>query len=116
MVFPAGAPATRVFGSVPVHPAQLYASAAAFAAFGLLLLLERGSRWRGATFSWFLVFYGLSRFLVDFSRYYEPEQVALLDWSNNQWVSLGLIAVGAALLLRGARGRADAPWRAKENS
>ena len=57
--------------------------------------------------------YGISRFVVDFSRYYEPEQVMALGWSNNQWLSLALIAAGSVLLARGAR-RADDDWRMKK--
>jgi phosphatidylglycerol:prolipoprotein diacylglycerol transferase len=104
VVFPAGAPATREFGSVPVHPSQLYASAAGFLIFGLLLALERRFRFRGATFGFFLVLYGLARFLEDFSRYYEPTQIWLLGWSNNQWISAGLI-LGGATVLFACRGR-----------
>jgi len=99
VTFPADAPASRLFGMVPVHPTQLYGSAAGFAIFGALLLWERWSRWRGATFGRFLVLYGLARFGEDLFRYYEPSQRTWFGWSNNQWISVGLVAAGAALLL-----------------
>ncbi len=104
--FPIGSPAWRQFGPVAVHPSQLYASAAGFAVFGLLLLLERWRPARGATFGRFLLLYGLARFLEDFSRYYEPEQLMALGWSNNQWISVGLMAAGLAVLVRVCPGRA----------
>ena len=98
--FPPGSPAWHVFGDAAVHPSQLYASAGGFAVFVLLLLLERWRPARGATFGRFLVLYGLVRFLVDFTRYYEPRQVMALGWSNNQWISLGMVAAGVVLLAR----------------
>jgi phosphatidylglycerol:prolipoprotein diacylglycerol transferase len=96
--FPVGSPAWRQFGDVAVHPSQLYGSLGGFAVCGLLLLLERAPSPRGATFGRFLVLYGISRFLVDLSRYYEAEQVMALGWSNNQWLSAALVVAGAALL------------------
>lgn len=110
--FPLGSPAWKQFGDVAVHPSQLYGSLGGFLVFGLLLLLERFSSYRGATFGRFLMLYGLSRFLIDFTRYYEPTQVMLFGWSNNQWISLGFMAVGLVVLVLGARGRLGGPWRA----
>ena len=52
-----------------------------------------------------LALYGISRFLVDLSRWYEPEQVMALGWSNNQWLSAGLVLAGIAVLVVAARGR-----------
>lgn len=98
VTFPLDAPATLRFGPVPVHPAQLYASGAGFLSFGVLLFWEKLSAWRGATFSRFLILYGLARFLLDFFRYYEPGQVMYLGWSNNQWISLGMMLTGLVLL------------------
>lgn len=96
--FPEGAPATLQFGPVAVHPSQLYASAGGFLVFGLLLLWERLG-WRpGETTGRFLLLYGVARFLVDFTRYYEPTQRMLLDWSNNQWLSLVLALAGVMII------------------
>ncbi|MBU8870512.1 MAG: prolipoprotein diacylglyceryl transferase [Gemmatimonadales bacterium] len=116
VTFPQYAPASKMFGVVPVHPSQLYASAAGFLTFGLLLLMERWSPLRGATFGRFLVLYGVSRFVVDFSRYYEPEQIVMLGWSNNQWISLGFVTIGSMLLVLSAKGVLGGPWRAEDNA
>lgn len=97
--FPVGAPAWRLFGDVAVHPTQLYGSAAGFLIFGLLLLVERWRPVRGATFARFLVLYGVARFIEDRFRYYEPEQFMALGWTNNQWISVGLVVGGLALLV-----------------
>ncbi len=99
VTFPIGAPASLQFGHVAVHPSQLYASAAGFLFFGLLLILEKVWYYRGATFGRFLLLYGVSRFAVDFSRYYEPEQLMALGWSNNQWISMGLMFAGLIVML-----------------
>lgn len=108
--FPPGAPASQRFGDQAVHPTQLYASAAAFAVFGLLLLWERLRPLRGATFARFLLLYGLIRFAEDFYRYYEADQYLGLGWTNNQWISAGLVLGGALLLvvLHRRAGREDA--------
>jgi phosphatidylglycerol:prolipoprotein diacylglycerol transferase len=103
ITFPADAPASLHFGHVPVLPSQLFASAGGFIVFALLLLLERVSDYRGATFGRFLLLYGLSRFAVDFSRYYEPEQIMMLGWTNNQWISVGMMATGLVVMIIFAR-------------
>ena len=99
IIFPVDAPSSLQFGHVPVLPSQLFASAGGFIVLGLLLLLERVSDYRGATFGRFLLLYGLSRFAVDFTRYYEPEQIMMFGWTNNQWISVGMMAVGLAVML-----------------
>jgi phosphatidylglycerol:prolipoprotein diacylglycerol transferase len=101
--FPEGSPPVNHFGHVPVHPAQLYSSLGGFLVFGLLLLWER-HRWRrGDTMGRFLLLYGIHRFLVDFTRYYEPSQTMLFGWSNNQWLSVGLAALGLVIMFQLAR-------------
>jgi len=103
ITFPVDAPASLHFGHVSVLPSQLFASAGGFIVFALLLLFERISDYRGATFGRFLLLYGLSRFAVDFTRYYEPEQIMMLGWNNNQWISVGMMAGGLAIMIIFAR-------------
>lgn len=103
VTFPADASASLLYGQVPVLPSQLFASAGGFLVFALLLLFEKVWDYRGATFGRFLLLYGLSRFLVDFSRYYEPEQVVQLGWSNNQWISIGMMVTGITAMIVFAR-------------
>ena len=111
VTFPADASASLQYGQVAVLPSQLFGSAGGFLIFAILLLLEKVWDYRGATFGRFLLLYGLSRFLVDFSRYYEPEQIVQLGWSNNQWISIGLMIGGLTAMIvfarrSGARGSA----------
>ncbi len=103
VTFPADAPASLQFGHVAVHPSQLYSSGGGFLVFVLLLFLEKVWNYRGATFGRFLLLYGVSRFSVDFSRYYEPEQMMALGWSNNQWISAGMMLTGLMVLVVCAR-------------
>lgn len=103
ITFPVEASASLQFGHVPVLPSQLFGSAGGFIIFALLLILEKFSNYRGATFGRFLFLYGISRFVVDFSRYYEPDQVMLFGWSNNQWISVGMIAAGLTAMIVFAR-------------
>jgi phosphatidylglycerol:prolipoprotein diacylglycerol transferase len=103
--FPPGSDPVRAMGPLGLHPSQLYGSAAGFLIFGLLLLWERWPAAAGATFARFLALYGVARFLEDFTRHYEADQRLLLGWTNNQWLSLALVAGGLALLVWGRRRR-----------
>jgi phosphatidylglycerol:prolipoprotein diacylglycerol transferase len=104
--FPPGSDPVRAMGEGGLHPSQLYGSAGGFLVFALLLLCERRPAPPGATFARFLAFYGVARFLEDFTRYYEADQRMLFGWTNNQWLSLALVAGGLVLLVWGRRRRA----------
>jgi phosphatidylglycerol:prolipoprotein diacylglycerol transferase len=95
MVFPPESPAGATFHGVPIHPTQLYSSAAGFTLFGLALLLGRRRLKDGVQFSVILILYSLFRFGIDFVRYYENRA----NFWGNQVVSLALAAVGGALLV-----------------
>jgi phosphatidylglycerol:prolipoprotein diacylglycerol transferase len=86
--------------SVHLHPTQLYASMYGLVIFLLLILFERLVRKRGATFGAFLVLYGISRFILDFFRYYEENMRVFLELTLNQFLSIGLVGLGVVLLLR----------------
>lgn len=88
--------------SVNLHPTQLYASLYGLIIFLLLLLFERQVNKRGGTFGAFLVLYGISRFALDFFRFYEENMRVLIGLTLNQLLSLGLLILGVVLLLRKA--------------
>ena len=85
---------------VPRHPSQLYE----FALEGVVLFVvlwwyAAKPRPRGAVSAWFLIGYGVFRFAVEFTR--EPDSflgLLALGLSMGQWLSLPMIAAGAALL------------------
>ena len=89
----------RGAGSLPRHPSQLYQ----FALEGVLLFVllwwyASKPRARGAVSAMFLMGYGTFRFIAEFAR--EPDEVLgllALNLSMGQWLSLPMIAAGAAL-------------------
>ncbi len=88
--------------SVNLHPTQLYASLYGLIIFLLLLLFERHVNKRGGTFGAFLVLYGISRFALDFFRFYEENMRVFIGLTLNQLLSVGLLVLGVVLLLRKA--------------
>jgi phosphatidylglycerol---prolipoprotein diacylglyceryl transferase len=86
--------------SHPVHPTQIYESAASLgiAAFLLLWLLPR-KRYDGQIFVGFLVLYALARFLVEILR--RDARGGFLGLSTSQLIGLGL--VGTAVLVHRLR-------------
>jgi phosphatidylglycerol:prolipoprotein diacylglycerol transferase len=109
--FPAGSPAAKgkPFGqpSDPVHPTQLYETAAAVLMFFALSWLYRRKRKApGEVFMAMCMMYGAWRFMIEFAR--GDERPAWLgDLSYSQVVSLAAFAAGA-LWLFVMRGRAPA--------
>ena len=89
----------RGAGSLPRHPSQLYQ----FALEGVLLFVllwwyASKPRARGAVSAMFLMGYGTFRFIAEFAR--EPDEflgLLALNLSMGQWLSLPMIAAGAAL-------------------
>ena len=89
--------------SLPIHPTQIYESAAslAIAAFCLVWLHPR-KRYDGQVFAAFLALYAVARFLIEFLR--RDDRGGLLGLSTSQLVGIALIG-GAAVIhaVRGAR-------------
>ena len=100
---PADVPWATIFPSVdkiPRHPSQLYEFALeGVILFALLWWFSRKPRALGAVSALFLIGYGLARFLVEYTR--EPDSflgLLALGFTMGQWLSLPMIAAGAALL------------------
>ncbi|HTY08726.1 MAG TPA: prolipoprotein diacylglyceryl transferase [Candidatus Edwardsbacteria bacterium] len=104
--FPANSAAGATLGC-PVQPTQLYESLFGFALFALLLCLIRKKTFPGFMFCLFIALYAVWRFGLDFLRWYEPSQYTALGLTNNQWVSVLLLAGSAvtAWVLSRPRGR-----------
>ncbi len=106
MAFPNGV----VPVTVPVHPAQLYEAAGAFAIAGVLWLLAR-RRWLPlSVFGGYLALSGFARLLVEMVRVNDR---VLLGLTEAQLFGLLSILAGLTLIVveqrRGATPRADAP-------
>jgi phosphatidylglycerol:prolipoprotein diacylglycerol transferase len=100
---PSEVPWAMVFPNVdgaPRHPSQLYEFALeGVLLFVLLWLYSRQPRPMGSVSALFLIGYGASRFLVEFTR--EPDAflgLLALGLTMGQWLSLPMIAGGAWLL------------------
>lgn len=88
--------------SLPVHPTQIYESAAslAIAAFCMVGVHPR-KRYDGQVFVSFLVLYAVARFLIEFLR--RDDRGGLLGLSTSQLV--GIAAVSFAAVVHSRRGR-----------
>jgi phosphatidylglycerol:prolipoprotein diacylglycerol transferase len=93
---------------IPLHPTQLYESAAEFLIFGILYWRIRRPHAPGAIISLYLILYCTVRFLVEFVRYHEQPNPFGGPLNTSQWISLALAALGAAYFLRNV-GRASTP-------
>jgi phosphatidylglycerol---prolipoprotein diacylglyceryl transferase len=82
----------------PLHPVQLYESAADLLIFFLLYRFLVRSHRSGQVMGLYLVLYSTARFIIEFFR--EHEQALVGPFSLTQWIALALFAVGAILLLR----------------
>jgi phosphatidylglycerol:prolipoprotein diacylglycerol transferase len=111
--FPGRSPAAEKFpgtdgGSMPVHPTQLYETAAALGFFFLLSWIYRKKRKaQGEVFLFMAMLYGGWRFLLEFVRG-DERPVWFAGLSYSQIVSLAVLA-GAAVWLFLLRGRAGTP-------
>jgi phosphatidylglycerol---prolipoprotein diacylglyceryl transferase len=86
----------------PVHPTQLYEMAYLFVLFGFLYHFYPKRSFAGQVTALYLFFYGAGRFVIEFWRADNPMWV-FLTW--NQWLSVALMGVAAAILLHRPRGK-----------
>jgi phosphatidylglycerol:prolipoprotein diacylglycerol transferase len=105
--FPPTSYAASTLGpGVAVWPSQLMLSAALFLTLGILLVSERRLRARGGIFGLFLLLQGIARYLVDFTRYYEPSDryTSFGPWlqTHSQLIALVLVLAGIGLLAHAA--------------
>jgi phosphatidylglycerol:prolipoprotein diacylglycerol transferase len=88
--------ASKFLRSLPVHPTQIYESAAALAiaAFCLFYVQSR-KKYDGQTFFTFVALYAVVRFVIEMFR--SDDRGALLGLSTSQLIGVGLL--GAVFLL-----------------
>lgn len=86
--------------NVPLHPTQLYESFAEFLIFGILFWRFGRPHRTGTIISLYMVLYGITRFIVEFFRYHEQGNLWGTPLDTSQWISLVLVAIGAAYLLK----------------
>lgn len=90
---------------IPLHPTQLYESAAEFIIFGILYWrIGKPGRPAGAIISLYLILYSTARFLVEFVRDHPGEPNPFGGPLNtSQCISLALAALGAAFFVHQRR-------------
>jgi len=110
LVFPGDSPASdwqekhgllasKLLPSLPVHPTQIYESAASLAIAVFLLLYVHGrKRYDGQVFLAFVALYAVARFLLEFLRSDDRGGVAWL--STSQLIGVGLVVAVGVLHLR----------------
>lgn len=82
----------------PLHPVQLYESAADLFIFFLLYRQFGRSHRSGQIIGLYLVLYSTARFIIEFFR--EHEQALVGPFSLTQWIALALLLLGIVVLLR----------------
>jgi phosphatidylglycerol:prolipoprotein diacylglycerol transferase len=96
--FPPGSPAGSTMGDLSLHPTQLYSSLYALIIFFILMMLDRFKLLDGITTGMFFILYGISRFIVDFFRFYEEQMFILTGLGVNQLVSLFMFLTGVVII------------------
>ncbi len=101
VTFPENSLASLELGGLEkVHPTQLYSSISLFSIFVILLVLRRYIKIDGLLFLITVLMYSVHRFLIDFVRYYAPEEhIGSLATSQVMSIIAAIIAVLAAILL-----------------
>ena len=97
VVFPTASPAGSVHFGVHIHPTQLYSSLYGLIIVLIIIWLDRRPRFDGFITAVFFMLYGVSRFSVDFVRYYEStDQFRILHtaFTFNQLISFLMFTFG----------------------
>lgn len=100
VVYPEGSHAHWVLGETPVHPSPLYLCIANLLLFLLLRRLGALAMRSGRLFAIFIAGSSAVRFLIDFTRYYGPEDritIGTTHLAHSQWLSLVFFAAAVAL-------------------
>ena len=86
--------------NVPLHPTQLYEAFAEFVIFALLYWRIRKPHSPGSIIGLYLVLYSITRFIVEFFRNHEQGNLWGGPLDTSQWISLGLVMLGAWFVYR----------------
>ena len=90
VVFPKGSLAGFYLPGEHIHPTQLYSSASMLLVFFVVMVLYRHKKFDGQIFFWWLIFYSIYRFLVEFLRYSPMHWLGL---TPSQWMVLPVAAL-----------------------
>ncbi len=107
--YPKVAEAFLKFGGAGLHPSPLYFTLAEGAILGLMLLLRGRLRGPGQLWWLFVMLDSVTRYLVDYTRYYEPSAFVAPQITLSQAISAGLFALGLVMFLALGRTTPGAP-------
>ena len=93
--YPEGSEAALRYPGQKVHPIQLYEAGENILACGLYFYLVRKGR-RGMAMAAYMLVYGICRF---FNEFFRGDNQLYWKFTIAQWICLGLIPVGGALLI-----------------
>ena len=96
-VFSLSSPAGKAFPNQPLIPTQLISSIDLLAIFFVLILLKGRQWFSNKSFLWFLIFYSIHRFIIEFLRADSPE--IFLNLTFSQLVSI-IMGTSALVLVR----------------
>lgn len=99
---PENAPlAVQIANAVPRHPSQLYAAVLeGFLLFALLMWIHARHRRPGLTGAWFLILYGIGRFIGEIFREPDRGQPVFFGWmSKGQLYTLPMLVAGIVLMI-----------------
>ena len=97
---PKAAELTGVPLNIPLHPTQLYESAAEALIFVALYRRFGKPHRDGAILGLYLVLYSTARFAIEFVRSHQQPNPFDGPLSSTQWIAVGLVAFGAWLVAR----------------
>ena len=80
---------------VAIHPSPIYASLNGLLLYGYAKLIEKKSKFDGYVFLWGLVYYSITRFLIEFTRSYKT---LVFGISPSQVVSIVMLLIAGFLL------------------
>jgi phosphatidylglycerol---prolipoprotein diacylglyceryl transferase len=89
-------PGQPVPADIPVHPAPVYETLAAFAIFAFLWAIRKRPMATGMLFAIYLIAAGIERLLVEFIRLND----LYLGLSQAQWISVGMILLGSWMVTK----------------
>ncbi|MGC4005305.1 MAG: prolipoprotein diacylglyceryl transferase [Pirellulales bacterium] len=103
----------RPVQSLPIHPTQIYSAIDAFLLCGVLLCWIPFRKHHGELIALTLVLHAISRFLLEIIRTDEAGQFGT-NLSISQWISIGMLATGAAIYLMVSRDPNGVVLRARQ--
>ena len=84
--------------TLPVIPTQLYSFLYAFLIFFILLGIRKYKKYDGYLFLNFLVLYSISRFIIEFFRFYEDNYKMFTYFTVTQIILLGVVLVSLVFM------------------